>query len=100
MTADSPTTMQSRETPASGSANNNREAVLALLAEFRRLRGQEFCLDALGLLSLTGRVKTLAFRRRLSARARRINFGDGGIPAWRAHCIRNPSASGLDHEVQ
>ena len=29
------------------------------------------------LLSLTGRVKTLAFRRRLSARARRIDFGDG-----------------------
>jgi hypothetical protein len=39
------------------------------------------------LLSLTGRVKTLAFRRRLSARARRIDFGDGGIPAGRAHCI-------------
>jgi Transposase IS200 like len=33
------------------------------------------------LLSLTGRVKTLAFRRRLSARARQVNFGDGGIPA-------------------
>ncbi len=39
-----------------------------------------------GLLSLTGRVKTLAFRRRLSARARRIDFGDG-ISAGRAHCI-------------
>src|ERR1035438_5504176 len=51
------------------------------------------------LLSPTGRVKTLAFRRRLSARARRINFGDGGIPAGRAHCIRNPLASGVDHEV-
>ncbi len=38
------------------------------------------------LLSLTGRVKTLAFRRRLSARARRIDFGDG-ISAGRAHCI-------------
>ena len=51
------------------------------------------------LLSLTGRVKTLAFRRRLSARARRINFGDGGIPAGCAHCIRNSPASGVDHEV-
>ena len=39
------------------------------------------------LLSPTGRVKTLAFRRRLSARARQVNFGDDGIPAWRAHCI-------------
>src|ERR1035438_8149641 len=39
------------------------------------------------LLSPTGRVKTLALRRRLSARARRINFRDGGIPAWCAHCI-------------
>jgi hypothetical protein len=39
------------------------------------------------LLSLTRRVKALAFRRRLSARARRINFGDGRIPARRAHCL-------------
>jgi hypothetical protein len=46
-----------------------------------------FALTPFYLLSLTGRVKTLAFRRRLSARARRINFGDGGIPAGRAHCI-------------
>jgi hypothetical protein len=38
------------------------------------------------LLSLTGRVKTLAFRRRLSARARRIDFGDG-ISSGRAHRI-------------
>jgi hypothetical protein len=28
-------------------------------------------------------VKTLAFRRRLSARGRPINFGDGGIQAGR-----------------
>ncbi len=52
------------------------------------------------LLSLTGRVKTLAFRRRLSARARRINFGDGGIPVSRAHCIRNLPAFGMDYEVR
>ena len=32
------------------------------------------------------------------ARARQISFGDG-VPAGRAHCIRNPFTFGADHEV-
>jgi hypothetical protein len=66
---------------------------VALINQRRQLNAQMFIEfskrfeELLRLLSLTGRVKTLAFRRRLSARARRINFGDGGIPTGRAHCI-------------
>ena len=55
MSANSPTTAPSRLTPANDSANQNRAAVLARLAEFRRVRGQEFCLDSLGLFGSVAR---------------------------------------------
>ena len=74
--------------------------------QFRRLAAEQnpnkLCCgktSIFDLLPLTGRVKTLAVRRGYSARARRINCGDSGIPAGRAHCIRNPLASGVDHEI-
>ena len=34
-----------------------------------------------------------------SASARQVNFGDGRIPTRRAYDIRDPPASGVDHEV-
>lgn len=49
MTAHSELTTPGRLAPALAPANNNRAVVLARLAEFRRTRSQEFCLDALGL---------------------------------------------------
>jgi uncharacterized protein len=49
MSAHTPTTVPSQVAPATGSAKYNRAAVLARLAEFRRVRGQEFRLDSLGL---------------------------------------------------
>ncbi len=47
--------VSSQETPASGSANSNRADILARLAEFRRVRSQEFCLDSLGLFGSVAR---------------------------------------------
>ena len=55
MTAHSPTTEPNQLTPAAGSADNNRAAVLARLTEFRRLRGHEFFLDSLGLFGSVAR---------------------------------------------
>jgi len=51
---ESPMTAQSPPvTP--GSANNSRAEILARLADFRRTRGQEFCLDSLGLFGSVAR---------------------------------------------
>src|SRR5580700_5395055 len=50
-------------------------------------------------LSRSGRVETLAFRRRLQHARRVLSLGDGGLPTRRAYGFRDPSASGLDNEI-
>src|ERR1700683_950146 len=50
-------------------------------------------------LSRSGRVETLAFRRRLQHARRVLSLGDGGLPTRRAYGFRDPSASGVDNEI-
>ena len=50
-------------------------------------------------LSRSGRVETLAFRRRLQHAGRVLSLWDGGLPTRRAYGFRDPSASGVDNEI-
>ena len=50
-------------------------------------------------LSRSGRVETLAFRRRLQHARRVLSLGDGGLPTRRAYGFRDPSACGVDNEI-
>src|SRR6202050_4938056 len=50
-------------------------------------------------LSRSGRVETLAFRRRLQHARRVLSLWEGGLPTRRAYGFRDPSASGVDNEI-
>ena len=50
-------------------------------------------------LSRSGRVETLAFRRRLQHARRVLSLGDGGLSRRRAYGYWDPSAFGVDNEI-